>query len=156
LIRCRYLLVDPAGPAITRANRRIRQVVGQRHHQLRGAHSMKRLSVVLAATVLLSASGASGGDLPLKAMAAPAVPASPVPQSAFFAGLGGSVNSLGFEEQNIYAQGVSNIYLNGTQVAFGSAGGPATPSLDSRTALAPNRAGRLLPAFWRQRVAVGR
>jgi hypothetical protein len=91
----------------------------------------------LAAATILSASGAGAGDLPLKATAVHAMPASLVPQSAFFAGLGGSVNSLGYEEQNIYAQGVSNIYLNGTQVAYGSAGGPATPSLDSKTSFAP-------------------
>jgi hypothetical protein len=98
---------------------------------------MNRLILVLASAVMLSASGASGADLPLKATAVRAMPASLVPQSAFFAGLGGSVNSLGFEEQNIYAQGVSNIYLGGTQVAYGSAGGPATPSLDSKTSFAP-------------------
>jgi hypothetical protein len=99
---------------------------------------MKRLIIVLAAAGSLSASGAaSAGDLPVKVTAVRAMPASLVPQSAFFAGLGGSINSLGFEEQNVYAQGVSNIYLNGIQVAYGSAGGPATPSLDTRTSFAP-------------------
>jgi hypothetical protein len=97
---------------------------------------MKRLILALAA-VSLAASGAGAGDVRPKRVAAVPLAPSLVPQSAFFAGLGGSVDSLGFEEQNIYAQGVSNIYLGGTQVAYGSAGGPATPSLDSRTSLAP-------------------
>jgi len=97
---------------------------------------MNRFILGFAAAATLSATGASAGDLPAFKAAAP-VSASLVPGTAFFVGLGGSVNSRGYEQQNIYAQGVSNIYLNGNQVAYGSAGGPATPSLESRTAFAP-------------------
>jgi hypothetical protein len=108
------------------------------HIHIRG-HIMKRVAFVLAAAGTLSATAASAADLPpLKAVAPVyAVPASLVPRVAAFAGLGGSVNSLGFEEQNIYAQGVSNIFQNGLLVASGQAGGPTTPVLDNRTTFAP-------------------
>jgi hypothetical protein len=100
---------------------------------------MKRILGALAAASIVSATAASAADLPSFKAAKPvvAIPASLVPASAFFVGLGGSVNSLGYEDQNIYAQGISAIFLNGTQVATGSAGGPTTPSLDTRTTLAP-------------------
>jgi outer membrane protein W len=103
---------------------------------------MKRLIAVLplvlpvAAALPISAAGAA--DLPaLKAVAPLSMPASLVPRSAWFAGLGGSVNSQSFESQNIFAQGVSDIFLGGTQVAFGQAGGPTTPSLGTQTSFAP-------------------
>lgn len=110
---------------------------------------MKRFILVLAAAGSLSASGASGADMPMKAVAAAPLymPASLVPRAAFFVGLGGSVNSLGYDDQNIYAQGVSDIFLNGTQVAFGSAGGPTTPSLDTRTSFAPTAQAGLFQHF---------
>jgi hypothetical protein len=63
--------------------------------------------------------------------------ASTVPRSGFFVGLGGSSNSVTFGSQNIYAQGVSNVYQNGSLVAFGSAGGSADPYLASQSTLAP-------------------
>lgn len=67
----------------------------------------------------------------------PVEPLSYVPGSAFFVGLGGSYNSLSYGSQNIYAQGVSDIFLNGVQVAYGSAGGPTTPNLGDKSTLAP-------------------
>lgn len=99
---------------------------------------MKRLVVALAAAATLPA-GASAADLPALKAVAPyyATPTSLVPRSAFYVGLGGSVNSLSYEEQNIYAQGVSDIFQNGVQVASGQAGGPTTPVLDTRTSFAP-------------------
>ncbi len=100
---------------------------------------MKRVILALAAVSALPANGAVAADMrPLKAVAPVyQVPASLVPRSAFYVGAGGSVNSLGYEEQNIYAQGVSNIFQNGALVASGQAGGPVTPVLDSKTSFAP-------------------
>jgi hypothetical protein len=64
-------------------------------------------------------------------------PASDVPNTAFFVGLGGSYNSVGFRNQNIFAQGISNIFLNGALVASGSAGGPADPYSTTQSTFAP-------------------
>jgi hypothetical protein len=66
-----------------------------------------------------------------------ASPASVMPRSALFVGLGGSYNSVDFGDQHIFAQGVSNIYQNGLLVAFGAAGGSTDPYLDARSTLAP-------------------
>ena len=97
--------------------------------------TMAALTLVAPAMAALPATAA---DLPpLKAVAPIYMPPSFVPRTAWFAGIGGSVNSQTYESQNIYAQGVSDIFLGGTQVAFGSAGGPTTPSLDPRTSFAP-------------------
>jgi hypothetical protein len=60
-----------------------------------------------------------------------------VPYAAFFAGLGGSFNSTEFGKQNLYAQGVSVISQAGVPVAFGSAGGPMTPTFDTASTFAP-------------------
>ena len=73
-----------------------------------------------------SSSFAAGGSSP-----------STVPRSALFVGLGGSYNSVNFGNQNVYAQGVSNIYLNGALVAVGSAGGPADPFISTQSTFAP-------------------
>ncbi|MCG6206712.1 hypothetical protein LPW26_18845 [Rhodopseudomonas sp. HC1] len=100
---------------------------------------MNRLMVALTLVApTIAVLPARAADLPaLKVVAPLYMPASLVPRTAWFAGIGGSVASQSYESQNIYAQGVSNIYLGGTQVAFGSAGGPTTPSLDPRTSFAP-------------------
>jgi len=73
----------------------------------------------------------------VKTLPVATAPLSMVPRTAYFLGLGGSFNSTSFTDQNIFAQGVSDIFLNGTQVAFGSAGGPADPSLSSKNGLSP-------------------
>lgn len=47
-----------------------------------------------------------------------------VPWSSSFVGLGGSFNSLNFD-QNMFARGTGNVYQGGALVAVGKAGGPA-------------------------------
>jgi hypothetical protein len=111
--------------------------------------TLKRISLALIVVSLISAGGTgkvfaqspNPGARPIPAVA------SLVPNSAFFAGIGGSFNSINFSNQNIFAQGVSNIYLNGTQVAFGAAGGPTDPTLATRSGLSPTVQGGYFQHF---------
>ena len=50
--------------------------------------------------------------------------ASLVPDSAFYGGLGASINNTKFNDWNVDATGISDVYENGELVASGSAGGP--------------------------------
>lgn len=95
------------------------------------------------ATFILAAGGiavvgavANADGSPSRSLASPAL--SSVPRSALFVGVGGSDNSVNFNDHKIYAQGVSNVYLNGVLVAFGSAGGPADPYFDTQFTFAPS------------------
>jgi hypothetical protein len=63
--------------------------------------------------------------------------ASLVPDAAFFFGLGGSANTTEFSKQNLYAQGVADIYQAGVLVASGSAGGSMQPSFETAFTFAP-------------------
>ncbi len=63
--------------------------------------------------------------------------ASLVPDAAFFFGLGGSANTTEFSDQNLYAQGVADIYQSGLLVASGSAGGSMQPSFETAFTFAP-------------------
>lgn len=65
------------------------------------------------------------------------LPVSYVPNAGFFAGLGGSVNSMNFGNQSIYAVGTSNVYQGSTLTSSGSAAGPASIYVSSQTTLAP-------------------
>ncbi len=63
-----------------------------------------------------------------------------VPDSAFYIGVGGSVNSVDFNNQSIEATGLSDAYnkTTGAYITSGSAGGPPTNlSMNSQTGLAP-------------------
>ena len=53
-------------------------------------------------------------------------PASVVPRSALFVGLGGSFDTARFGTQSVYAVGTSNVYNNGILTSSGSAAGPAS------------------------------
>jgi opacity protein-like surface antigen len=97
---------------------------------------MKKFAYVLAAASCMVAGGAE----PLLAQSsfrAAAATGSYVPTSAFYVGVGAGFNSTNFSNQNIFAQGVSNIYQNGIQVASGQAGGPTDPTLNSQTGFSP-------------------
>lgn len=59
-----------------------------------------------------------------------------VPRAGWFAGLGGSFNSVDFE-QDLFARGIGDVYSGGTRVATGAAGGPANPRDDTESTLAP-------------------
>ena len=59
-----------------------------------------------------------------------------VPDSGAFGGLGGSYNSVKLE-QDLYASGISNVYSSSILVADGTAGGPATPYVNSQSTFAP-------------------
>lgn len=60
-----------------------------------------------------------------------------VPQSALFGGLGGSYNSVNFD-QNINLTGVSNVYSDSLLLASGQATGPVTPFNDTDSTFAPD------------------
>lgn len=59
-----------------------------------------------------------------------------VPWSSWFVGLGGSFNTVNFD-QDMFASGVGNVYRGGTLVAAGQAGGPANPRQSTHMTLAP-------------------
>lgn len=58
------------------------------------------------------------------------------PHPGFFVGLGGSYNSVKFD-QKVFASGVSNVYSGSTLVASGQAGGPANPFHSTQSTFAP-------------------
>jgi hypothetical protein len=93
---------------------------------------LNKFGVVTALGLLTFSTLASAADLrPLP----PPVPA--IPRGGFFIGLGGSYNSLKFD-QELYAAGVSNVYdSTSTLVATGQAGGPANPFHDNQSTFAP-------------------
>ncbi|MFG1392902.1 outer membrane protein [Xanthobacter agilis] len=65
------------------------------------------------------------------------VAATGVPQKGFFVGAGGSVNFSTFTNQDVFAQGLSQIYSGDTLVARGEAGGSTSPDLSGQTDFAP-------------------
>ena len=69
---------------------------------------------------------------PLSALAEELV----VPPAGWFAGLGGSVNGVNFD-QDMFANGVGNVYSGTTLVATGAAGGPANPRENTEWIFAP-------------------
>ena len=95
---------------------------------------MKKLIIALV-IALIATGSASAADMPLKARVASA--ASTVPESAFFAGLGGSYNSTDFGSQDVYAVGTSSVFQNGALFSTGSAAGPGTVQMGSETKFAP-------------------
>jgi hypothetical protein len=61
-----------------------------------------------------------------------------VPNSAFYGGLGASINSTAFNDWDVDATGISDVYENGVLVSSGSAGGPPVDlDLDSDTSFTP-------------------
>jgi hypothetical protein len=61
-----------------------------------------------------------------------------VPRSGFFAGLGGSYNSIKFGTQDLYAIGTSEITQGSTLVATGYAAGPGYARMPSESSFAPS------------------
>jgi opacity protein-like surface antigen len=59
-----------------------------------------------------------------------------VPDAGWFAGLGGSFNSVNFD-QDLFANGVGDVYSGTTLVATGAAGGPANPRENTESIFAP-------------------
>jgi hypothetical protein len=112
---------------------------------IRERRNMRHIHVATA-VVLLAGSAFSGwaiaADRPIEFIKAPP-PDSIVPQSAFFVGLGGSWNSVNFNNQNVYGKGTSYtppfVDVMGPQPAItGSAAGSTDFTLDSKSALAPS------------------
>lgn len=71
-------------------------------------------------------------SLPLSAQAEEPL----VPRAGWFAGLGGSLNGVDFD-QDLFAAGIGAVYVGSTLVAAGGAGGPAASRQHTEWALAP-------------------
>ena len=104
---------------------------------------MRNPCLALAASLALATASADAADLSQPTVTAPqpgpAMPTgSPVPNSAFFLGLGASANWTNFGHQHVYAIGTSNVYTDGVLSASGSAQGPTNIFMDSRFAFAPS------------------
>ena len=65
-------------------------------------------------------------------------PASNVPRTALFIGLGGSLTAVNFGTQDVFAVGTSNVYQNGLLSSTGSASGPATIDMGVEPTFAPS------------------
>jgi hypothetical protein len=61
-----------------------------------------------------------------------------VPSSGFYAGLGGSYNSMDFGTQDVNAIGTSQIFQDGKVVSTGTAAGPATIDMSTELHFAPS------------------
>jgi hypothetical protein len=92
---------------------------------------LKKSAVCTALGLLTFSTLASAADL--RALPPP-VPTAP--RIGFFIGLGGSYNSLKFD-QELFSAGVSNVFGGSTLVASGQAGGPANPFHDNQSTFAP-------------------
>lgn len=99
---------------------------------------MNKLTSVAICVANLAGFSATAGaaDIPAPVTKAPAS-ASIVPFQAFFVGIGGSYNSVDFNDPYLYAQGVSAISQGGIPVAYGSAGGSVDPDFENDSRLAP-------------------
>ncbi len=99
------------------------------------------------------ASPAVAADIPVQPGAAPS-PVSIVPQSAFFLGLGASVNSVDFDSQYVYGRGTSNTPADYNLIGvlqppiIGSAAGGTGFALDTKTALSPSIQGGYFAHFY--------
>jgi hypothetical protein len=96
---------------------------------------MTRTGVYAALLLLTSSTMSLAADLPLKS---PPPLAAPGPTGGFFLGLGGSYNSVKFE-QDMFALGLDNTFNGaGVLVASGYALGPGFPFRDTQTTFAPD------------------
>ena len=117
---------------------------------------MKHRFVALTAILALATASANAADLSQPALPTPVMPTgSTVPNSAFFLGLGASANWTNFGHQHVYAIGTSNVFTDGVLSASGSAQGPTNIHMDGQVRLRAIVPGRLLPAFRRERLAMG-
>ena len=100
-------------------------------------HALAAVATVLIAGRVVTLS-AFAADLAPRPVNSPA-PDSLVPQSAFFVGLGGGLDSANFGNQNVFGKGTSFTPPTGGHVTpqIGSAQGSTGLDLDTHTALAP-------------------
>jgi hypothetical protein len=97
---------------------------------------MKKLGISFFFVALASTGSVCAADMPARAPVAP--PASSVPASAFFVGLGGSFSSANFGTQDVYAVGTSSVFQNGALTSTGSAAGPGSVDMTSELVLSPS------------------
>jgi hypothetical protein len=102
---------------------------------------MTKMTLVLAVAGLVAASGVANVNAQSSSSFAGgsvrgSSPASNVPDTALFLGLGGSYNAFNFGTQNVYAVGTSNVFQNGILTSTGSAAGPANVYIGPGSTLA--------------------
>ena len=97
---------------------------------------MHTITVTLIAAGLIAGAASRGATAADFVVAPRPVAAAPQPQGGFYVGLGGSVQSLDFGTQNVYAVGTSDVFTNGVLTSSGSAAGPATLYPDDRVQVA--------------------
>jgi len=99
----------------------------------------KSAAVVAMVGLAGAMASAFAADLPPSStMMAEVPPAqSLVPDSGVLLGAGASYNRVGFDDQSIYATGLSNVYENGVLVANGAATGGTGVGVDSDDTVAP-------------------
>jgi hypothetical protein len=114
-----------------RAEASWRRSMGKAASCLQTVRVFKKSGVCAALCLLAFSASTFAADLrPL------AAPAPTGPRTGFFIGLGGSYNSVKFD-QDIYAVGVSNAFAGSVLAASGVAQGPSPPIHDTRSTLAP-------------------
>ena len=109
---------------------------------------MQNRFLALTTILTLATASADAADLSQPAAPTPAIPTgSPVPNSAFFLGLGASANWTNFGHQHVYAIGTSDVFTDGVLSASGSAQGPTNIFMDDRFAFAPSLQGGYFQRF---------
>jgi hypothetical protein len=111
---------------------------------------MKRVVFRLAMAGLAMAGAlgqATAADMPAPVLKA-LPPASFVPSSAFFLGVGGGYSVSDFGTQNVFAVGTSNVFQNGLLVSSGSASGPASIETNSESRAAFSAQGGYFQHFY--------
>jgi hypothetical protein len=93
------------------------------------------VSLIVGVASLAVASEANAQSPPAFAYKAAGAPFDP---SGFFFGLGGSYNSVNFGDQNLYVQGVSNVYAGPALIANGFANGSTSVNMPAQSTLAPD------------------
>jgi hypothetical protein len=92
---------------------------------------MNKVTIYAALWLLTSSAASFAADMPLKAPPPP-----PMPMSGFFIGLGGSYNSVKFE-QDMFGLGLTDVFSGSTLTASGIALGPSFPFSDIKNTFAP-------------------
>jgi len=103
---------------------------------------MNKLTVALALVGVLAVHDVANAQAPsgtafADETALRVLPASRVPEAAFFVGIGGSCNAVSFTNQDVFAQGISAVFMGTELAATGTAAGPAELHFDTQSRCAP-------------------
>ena len=104
---------------------------------------MKKITLILAVAGLIAAGGvanvnAQSANTSAERSVGVTSPASDVPRTALFLGLGGGFTAVNFGTQDVFAVGTSNVYKNGSLISTGSASGPGKIDMSTEPTFAPS------------------